>query len=249
MSTAVAYAIRTELKAAGYNRNKVSVRSRHWGSVCVTIKDLAVDYREVSKIAKAKECVSRCSYSGEILSGGNTFIDVKYDDALDLGDLAAVITDHTPEVGSDAIVSLDLGDIGTADLYRDRGWHDSYVISGEDSEGRHYRDERYTAQGIVIALLQRHGPAVAPALLALSEPAAPTAPAEPAEPAATVIAFPAPTAPPAPSVADLEAAATEAAQATAAAQAALEAAQAAVNAAMIAETDALKALIAARKAG
>lgn len=253
MSTAIAKAIRTELKTAGYNRTRVSVRADNYSmgsTVYVTIKALDVDYREVNKIARSHERVHRCSYSGDILTGGNAFVIVEYDDDLVLGKLTAVIADRAPEVGSSAVVSLDLGDLGTVDLYRDTQWYESYVISGE-SGGRRYRDRSITAGGIVITLLQQHGPAVAPALLALSAPAAPvepTEPTEPVEPTATVIAFPVPTAP-APSVADLEAAAAQAAQATAAAQAALEAAQAAVNAAMVAETDALKALIAARKAG
>lgn len=258
MCTDTAKTIRAELKTAGYNRTKVSVRTDSYSmgsTVYVTIKSADVDYREVNKIAKSHERVHRCSYSGDILNGGNAFVIVEYDDDLVLGKLTAVIADRAPEVGSNAVVSLDLGDLGTVDLCRDAQWRDSYEISGEDSEGRHYCDRSITARGIVICLLRRHGPAVAPALLALSAPTAttePTSTTEPTAPTATVIAFPAPaapSAPPAPSVADLEAAAAEAAQATAAAQAALEAAQAAVNAAMIAETDALKALIAARKAG
>jgi len=68
--------IRKELKENGYNRNHVSVRSRHYSSITVEIKKADVDYNLVEKIARKQEHYRRCEYSGDILQGGNTFVSV-----------------------------------------------------------------------------------------------------------------------------------------------------------------------------
>ena len=80
MSAEKAKKIREELKAAGWNRTKISVRSPHWGSIYVTIKDPEVPIKKVEKIALAYESISRCEITHEILLGGNTYVDVKYAD-------------------------------------------------------------------------------------------------------------------------------------------------------------------------
>lgn len=76
--------IRSNLKAAGIPAKAVSVRSRHTGSVEVVVKSLAVDFRKVKEIAQQEENIRRCEATGEILSGGNTYVFVTLgDEALD----------------------------------------------------------------------------------------------------------------------------------------------------------------------
>jgi len=81
MSTRAAAQIRANLKAAGYNRTKVSVRADNYSmgsSVYVEVKDPTADYEAIQDIALQQESIRRCDFSGEILSGGNTYIHVKH---------------------------------------------------------------------------------------------------------------------------------------------------------------------------
>ena len=74
-------AIREELKKAGFNSRKVSVRKEYSGCsslIEVKVKTL-VSLDEIEKIVKKYETISRDEYTGEVLSGGNTFIKVSYD--------------------------------------------------------------------------------------------------------------------------------------------------------------------------
>lgn len=249
MSTDTAKAIRAELKTAGYNRNAVSVRSRHWGSVCVTIKSVDVDYREVNKIAKSHECVSRCSYSGDILSGGNIFVSVKYSDrAIDASGLDDAIRDiacngRPLPVGADGQVIIE----ETPDRGGFAVWH---VPAGE-SCGHHIGGHCWAADDVAILLLSHFGPSVAEHIRAARADqswAGETPAKEEAEPMAEVVDLFAATADrigaallAADDLADLEAAAASATAATLAAREALDAA-------MLRERDALKAVIAARTA-
>lgn len=79
----LAKTIRNDLKKAGYKvPAQVTVKQRRGGystALDVVIKDLHVDFNDVSDIAQKYEEISRDVRSGEILSGGNTFIFVKYD--------------------------------------------------------------------------------------------------------------------------------------------------------------------------
>ena len=85
MSKETAKQIRDLLKKELKVTNKqVSVKSPHYSSVVVTVKDLSVDFNKVKDIAESFEVIRRCEASQEILCGGNTFIDVRLDsDALD----------------------------------------------------------------------------------------------------------------------------------------------------------------------
>jgi len=76
--------IRDALKLAGYKRNQVSVRQPHHSSVTVTIRDPRIRIRAIDKLARQHgEHYRTCEVSGEILQGGNTFVDVEYhDDAI-----------------------------------------------------------------------------------------------------------------------------------------------------------------------
>lgn len=80
-----AQALRAALKAAGYNARKVTVRDRGGSthtSLHVTIRDASVSLSKVRAIAAPHEHVRRDPASGEILLGGNTYLDVEYVDAL-----------------------------------------------------------------------------------------------------------------------------------------------------------------------
>ena len=74
-------AIRNELKARGYNSRRVGVTLKYAGYeaiICVTVKELAIDLKEIEAIARKYKAVDYDS-NGEILAGGNTYIRVKYD--------------------------------------------------------------------------------------------------------------------------------------------------------------------------
>lgn len=73
--------IRKALKEHGWNSRKVSVKSDYFSmgsSIDVVIKDADVDLETVEKIANEHESISRCEITGEILSGGNRYVSVRY---------------------------------------------------------------------------------------------------------------------------------------------------------------------------
>lgn len=70
--------IRETLKKMGINSKQVSVTCDS-NSISCRIKDFSVDPNVVSEIANRHESISRCQYSGEILCGGNTYVNVSYD--------------------------------------------------------------------------------------------------------------------------------------------------------------------------
>lgn len=70
-------AIRQALKEHGYSNRKVGVRYDGY-AVWLTIKDLAIDIKEIEQLAKGYESYERDDFTGEILSGGNTFVFVNY---------------------------------------------------------------------------------------------------------------------------------------------------------------------------
>jgi len=74
--------IRTALKKAkGITSRQVSVRSESYSmgsSIRLTIKDPSISKEWVEEIAKEQQSISRCEYSGDILSGGNRFVFVDY---------------------------------------------------------------------------------------------------------------------------------------------------------------------------
>lgn len=75
-------AIRAELKKLGFNSKQVSVKSGNCGYSDyshITIKDLSIDIKAVEKVCKVFNHVDYDEYTGEILSGGNTYIRVEYD--------------------------------------------------------------------------------------------------------------------------------------------------------------------------
>ena len=76
-------AIRDRIKAElGYNSRQVGIRSSYCGysdETRVTVKDLSCDIDAIRKIAESFESIRYDEYSGEILSGANTYIFVEYD--------------------------------------------------------------------------------------------------------------------------------------------------------------------------
>jgi len=73
--------IRAAFKAKGWGQKHVSVRCENYAggsSVHVEIKSPEVDEFEAEEIARGEESISRCEITGEILSGGNRFVDVKH---------------------------------------------------------------------------------------------------------------------------------------------------------------------------
>ena len=75
-------AIRNILKKAGYKLRDFSIRSRDCGysdETRIHVKNLSIKTKEIENLVKGFEEVERDEYSGEILSGGNTYIFVDYD--------------------------------------------------------------------------------------------------------------------------------------------------------------------------
>lgn len=69
------------LKDHGYNRTKVSVSKKRDAYYC-TIKDIHIEKKTIEDLVNQFERISYDEYSGEILSGGNTYVFVDYDDKL-----------------------------------------------------------------------------------------------------------------------------------------------------------------------
>lgn len=77
-----AAAIRAELKAHGWSSRAVSVRADCYSlgsAIRVLVRDASVPVSLVRTIARAHEVVRRDEATGEVLGGGNRFIDVEYD--------------------------------------------------------------------------------------------------------------------------------------------------------------------------
>ena len=85
MSATTARAIRSDLKAKGYGPRDVSVRNDSYSmgsTVRVRVRRADIRLGEIEQLARKHERVSRDD-SGEILGGGNTYVDVEYaDEAL-----------------------------------------------------------------------------------------------------------------------------------------------------------------------
>ena len=79
MSKQKAVEIRNQLKTLGYGARDVSVRSDH-SSIDVTIRRNGLNVKAIRDIANSAEKIDRCAYSGEILSGGNTYVFIRFSD-------------------------------------------------------------------------------------------------------------------------------------------------------------------------
>jgi len=79
MSKQKAAEIRKQLKTLGYSARDVSVRSDH-NSLDITIRRNGLNVKAIRDIANSYENIRRCEASGEILSGGNTYVTVGFAD-------------------------------------------------------------------------------------------------------------------------------------------------------------------------
>lgn len=77
-TTEIAKNLRNELKAThGYNGRVISVVKVHECAINVAIKDKDIPIEQVRAIAGKHESIDRDA-NGEILQGGNVFINVRY---------------------------------------------------------------------------------------------------------------------------------------------------------------------------
>ena len=80
-ATDAAKIIRETLKRLGWSNRAVSVRADYFSmgsAIRVEVKRADVPLNIVRAIARSFERISRCEYSGEILSGGNMYISCRY---------------------------------------------------------------------------------------------------------------------------------------------------------------------------
>lgn len=169
---------RAALRAAGYTSRQVTVRDRGsntYTSLHVTIRDASVRASAIAEIAGSFRDVRRDSMTDEILSGGNTFVDVEYTDAIIDARTAPIERRIADGVGRDVIAIP--GVIVTWDAPRSGQPHDAEVyVRGIPGVYRCW-GVRGAARQIAIAALDR-GPAPADWIAALdiddATPADPT---------------------------------------------------------------------------
>ena len=78
-ATDAAAEVRAALKKAGFSSKQVSVRAEYFSlgsAINVRIKDGQVPLPLVKDIAEGKERISRCEITGEILGGGNRYVNL-----------------------------------------------------------------------------------------------------------------------------------------------------------------------------
>lgn len=140
--------VRASLKAKGWTSRDVSVRADNYSmgsTLRVVIKNPAVPIGVVEPIANAHERIDRDHLTGEILSGGNRFVDVGYSPEA----LAALASKYREqciaaaafidalEDGDSALVPI--GDtgylLGRCSNYRGYSlWKDSHIQSANTAE-------------------------------------------------------------------------------------------------------------------
>lgn len=164
--------IRTLLAAAGYGKADVSVYNKSYSmgsTVYVTIKRAEVPLTKIEGIASAGESIDRDA-SGEIMSGGNTFVDVRY--AGGALDAAATSAEEQINAGRKRF--------GSYSLQSERADELNIWLDSGDGTGRHVLrvDRQWAGEGLARVL------ASAGALSALEQAPEPTP--EPAPEAAPV---------------------------------------------------------------
>jgi hypothetical protein len=129
-----AQSLRAALKSAGFNARRVTVRE-NYSTLYVTIRDAWASLTEVKAIAEKFRVVHHCEATGEILGGGNTFVDVRYTDELVEPAKAAilVVLDPAPD---DQWVTV-LGDFRAVKVSRQAGatYPDEVRIEGPGFDG------------------------------------------------------------------------------------------------------------------
>lgn len=117
-NTTPAQALRAALKAAGFNARRATVRERG-GSLYVSIRDAGASLSKVEAIANKFSLVNRCELTGEILSGGNTFVFVSYIDEVVEPPKAAILAVLNPAPVDEWVTVI--GDFRAAKVSRQRG--------------------------------------------------------------------------------------------------------------------------------
>ncbi len=155
-ATESAAMIRKALKRDhGWTGRQVSVRSEYYSmgsSIHVRIKDPSVNPALVRKVAGCHQRVRRCEISGEILSGGNMFVNVSWDHDV-LRTMSAQYLDavETAEraITHASIVPVDGTPFGVG---LDNGLH----LWGESHHIAHTFTAQSTAEVIASQLASRH---------------------------------------------------------------------------------------------
>lgn len=114
-------AIRETLKKAGYKTSDFSIRSHDCGysdATDISIKNLSIKENDIRKLLKGFESVDYDKYSGEILSGGNTYISIHYDYSIVCAEGKAVepeinkiLDDLEKELKAKGYASYKIGDL------------------------------------------------------------------------------------------------------------------------------------------
>ena len=164
--------LREAYKKRGWNMKAISVKNDSYSmgsSMYVTIKrpDIVRDFAEVERLANAGESVSRCEITGDILSGGNRFVDVKYseeaetmlaaclldDCAAAIAELEAELAKSVEEYGAHAQLSA-LFAIGETGYLIGYDSHNMYSVWRNDESGRvlgSYREHDQTVSARCLA--------------------------------------------------------------------------------------------------
>lgn len=146
--------LRAVLRSAGFNARQVTVRARH-STLDVTIRDSSISLTRVAEIASPFEVVRRDQATGEILSGGNTYVEVAYAVNIVAPVKAAILAllDPAPR---DEYVALP-GGYRAMKVSRERGatYFDEVRIQGQ---GFHHRNDiavgiAHAAERIAVACL------------------------------------------------------------------------------------------------
>jgi len=153
-NTTPAQTLRAALKAAGFNARRVTVRQSH-SSLYVSIRDAGASLSEVEAIANKFSVVRRCEATGEILSGGNTFVNVAYTDELVEPAKAAILVVLSPAPHDEWVTVL--GDFRAVKVSRQRGatYPDEVRIEGPGFDFRNAMacGVEWAAKRIAIAFL------------------------------------------------------------------------------------------------
>jgi len=121
MATDTAKLIRSALKTLGYGPRDISIRARTTGSVDVTIKRADVALDVIEPVVHQFEHVRRCESSGEILTGGNTFVTIDYSDSalIDATRLVAAHRSQGRTVFGALHIGADAADADTVHVWED----------------------------------------------------------------------------------------------------------------------------------
>lgn len=149
---AAARVIRERFKARGWSARQVSVTIERYSmgsTIRVRLRDGSIPFRAATEIAKAEEEVRRDEATGEILNGGNLYVEcvmdeqakrVKIDRVLDAVDFAV---DSLPNLPPGCMAPIDLPAGCPTGLYLAKGrfenviavWGESYISEAISMDG------------------------------------------------------------------------------------------------------------------